>query len=47
MREQLEKEGYTADGEPVGIQVTPEENNIEASIQSVTEGWSIKQEQVL
>ena len=46
VKEHFENTGYTADGEPVDVQVASDEETITVTMQSVTTGWHAKQQQV-
>ena len=42
VKEHFENSGYTADGEPVDVQVTSDEETIITTVQSVTTGWNVQ-----
>ena len=46
VKEHFENSGYTADGKPVDVQVTSDEETITVTVQSVTTGWSVERLQV-
>ena len=46
VKKHFENSGYTADGEPVDVQVTSDEETIPVTVQNVTTGWSVEQLQV-
>ena len=46
VKEHFENSGYKADGEPVDVRVTSDEETITVTVQSDTTGWSVEQLQV-
>ena len=44
--ERYEKDGYAAVGSPVSVQVTSDKDDVDITVQDVTQGWKVEQQQV-